>query len=824
GSGYSTIWCSQFVGKVVSVEARKKWFDEIKLCAEQNGINNIELHLFPPEPCAYYEDGSEKWTNRNTLEASDYGLTEEFTGYLKGIERLLDSNHFDVVLVDGHVRKQVVELLIAKNYRGIVLLHDVTPERNYLNGPILSLEGVKIVNQAESLAQLSLSGQKSRTYSQYRRAGTAQELNKIIGFCISRRNDALDFAFHRHFPWLRFEKLRIGPWFVHLWGHGDFSPFISQQNDHTGIVAGYTQQELDFLGTQRLENRGVFIRICRDTIELENDIVGSFRVFYGCENDNVCVSSTEDLVLQSIGRRPIDKTNLVQFLLLGHLTGEQTIWPHIFTMKANSELSFNGNTFENRELAPINFRASGNPVDDLYAITVSTIRKYTDGYEKLFLPLSGGYDSRMLAACIERPQRVTARTYDYIYPLDTGYEASRARIFAKAAGIRDWNICDLGSDFFADYARRWFDIFGASHHLHGMYALSFYDKTIGIPKTPVPILSGFIGDVFVGHQLHAFEEVRNAEPSAKFRRAQFIGPEGFSEEDLRKILNYDIDSLLPTIYARWEQHWKNCEGQEHQKFILNFVRHRARNHISYICTLADFYGAAITPFTDRTYIETVLGLPYKFLFNRLAQQEVFKKYFPSFWPDESKLPGFGYSMDLLCMQKRRLDNIFPIVTDKTVRSHPLLRSETIEQMVREYLQSCDTGDTTEGTKASSSINRLNTLQPLFYSDYLNESKCNDGQDVKTDDVSANEDFRKGVKELQAGNYINALNHFNQAVIACPAMPYTHFGIATAYAQLGDLVSARNACKAELSLCPKNDDARKLLQRIEEETNISASIR
>ncbi len=156
GSGFSTMWSSRFVREVVSVEARKPWYEKLKEYLQKYGINNVQLNLFPPEPCAYYEDGKEKWNNRHTVEGSDYGTDEEFKGYLKGIEQLLDRYDFDVVLVDGHVRQQVVEMLVKKNFKGTVLLHDVIPKRDYMNRPILELEGVEVVRQARTLAELRL--------------------------------------------------------------------------------------------------------------------------------------------------------------------------------------------------------------------------------------------------------------------------------------------------------------------------------------------------------------------------------------------------------------------------------------------------------------------------------------------------------------------------------------------------------------------------------------------------------------------------------------------------------------------------------------------
>ncbi len=157
GSGYSTLWFSRCAARIVSVETREKWFLRINRLINRNKLTNVELILLPPEPCAYDDRGNEKWKNRNGL--SDYGKVEEFTGYLQGIQSLLKSKRFDVVLVDGNIRHAVVELLCKEQRSARILLHDVLPERDYLNNPILGLVSVKVVHQIDTLVELSCAQQ-----------------------------------------------------------------------------------------------------------------------------------------------------------------------------------------------------------------------------------------------------------------------------------------------------------------------------------------------------------------------------------------------------------------------------------------------------------------------------------------------------------------------------------------------------------------------------------------------------------------------------------------------------------------------------------------
>ncbi len=86
-------------------------------------------------------------------------------------------------------------------------------------------------------------------------------------------------------------------------------------------------------------------------------------------------------------------------------------------------------------------------------------------------------------------------------------------------------------------------------------------------------------------------------------------------------------------------------------------------------------------------------------------------------------------------------------------------------------------------------------------------------------ITARDFLVQGVDKLRSGNSEQALSYLKQAKNLCSNMPDVHFAIATAYAQLGDLHSARKACQIELSLRPENDGAKRLLGKIERMVNV-----
>lgn len=178
GSGFSTLYFSQFADHLISVEARQQWYEQIKMELLRLNSPHVSIHLFPPEASAFDAAGQELWNNRATSEGSDYGTVVEFVGYLRGIEALLESESFDMVLVDGHVRQQIVELLLKLKFRGVILLHDVVPERDYLNRPILNLPGVDVVQQVGSMMELRLHDSQVKSQPQVASVADRDASNK----------------------------------------------------------------------------------------------------------------------------------------------------------------------------------------------------------------------------------------------------------------------------------------------------------------------------------------------------------------------------------------------------------------------------------------------------------------------------------------------------------------------------------------------------------------------------------------------------------------------------------------------------------------------
>jgi hypothetical protein len=150
GSGRSTVIWEKHFSKVTSLENRLEWYRKIEALLNSR---KTEYLFCAPESIAFDNYGNELWNTRNP---TDYGTLDEFKAYFNLAKKIVDDAQEDAVFfVDGNLRKEISEYILNSRINAIVLLHDVIPEREYLNN--WRFETSKNLNlvQIESLAVIT---------------------------------------------------------------------------------------------------------------------------------------------------------------------------------------------------------------------------------------------------------------------------------------------------------------------------------------------------------------------------------------------------------------------------------------------------------------------------------------------------------------------------------------------------------------------------------------------------------------------------------------------------------------------------------------------
>eukprot|EP01023_Acetabularia_acetabulum_P066775 TRINITY_DN9066_c0_g1_i2.p1 TRINITY_DN9066_c0_g1~~TRINITY_DN9066_c0_g1_i2.p1 ORF type:complete len:243 (-),score=30.49 TRINITY_DN9066_c0_g1_i2:1762-2490(-) len=118
GSGYSTLWYSQFVKSYTSIEHDQGWFEKVQqLIKSSAGNRNISYHVAPVSDWDWNQgDGS----------------PEQFKVYLDKIDEVSKGRKWDIVLDDGRARVDVaLRVLPYLKPDSLVIIHDFWSRKLY---------------------------------------------------------------------------------------------------------------------------------------------------------------------------------------------------------------------------------------------------------------------------------------------------------------------------------------------------------------------------------------------------------------------------------------------------------------------------------------------------------------------------------------------------------------------------------------------------------------------------------------------------------------------------------------------------------------------
>lgn len=229
--------------------------------------------------------------------------------------------------------------------------------------------------------------------------------------------------------------------------------------------------------------------------------------------------------------------------------------------------------------------------------------------EKIVLPLSGGYDSRLLSWCLQDKSRISAFTYGLSEAQVNSFEAIYARELASVQGI-EWKQIFLGD--YHHYFQEWDELYGVSTHAHGMYQIEFYKKILFDTNKGMPLLSGIFGDVWAGSTCPT--QIRDS------KELKELGYSHGLNADSRK-------SKIPCDYRLREEFFlDNKEKLVEERYrVISQVRFKMIL-ISYLLTVPKSMGfEPWSPFLEIDVAMAMLNIPLERRRDRLWQQDFFRQ-------------------------------------------------------------------------------------------------------------------------------------------------------------------------------------------------------
>lgn len=345
----------------------------------------------------------------------------------------------------------------------------------------------------------------------------------------------------------------------------------------------------------------------------ETDWLASTPVFLDIVNGNA--STRIQSMMQNVKLSAFHPEGLYNFLDFGYSVFGQTPLKNLCFLRHSCrlwqteagtlEVEKMDDPFERYE----SYRLSESDVVGLIRERVQAWEAALPSDQEIVLPLSGGFDSRLLLWCLREPSRVRAYTYGISSNQGNSSEVVYAKALAEKFGVR-WEQIPLGS--FHRYFDDWDSEYGLSTHAHGMYHYEFYDKIREKLQGDHVLLSGIIGDAWAG-SIHP----------VKLENSQDLVLLGYTH-GLRANAN---KIQMPTEHELREEFWReNREKLRDHRFQIVTSMRLKLMLLSYLIRVPmSFSFTPWAPYLDIDIAMAMLNLPQKRRINRQWQRDFFKK-------------------------------------------------------------------------------------------------------------------------------------------------------------------------------------------------------
>ena len=186
-----------------------------------------------------------------------------------------------------------------------------------------------------------------------------------------------------------------------------------------------------------------------DSIYVLNDIFGRLPLYYNVSENGITISRYLRFIKLINNELKFNKIAISQFLLLGYMLGKHTILEDVFHLRPGSLIKIESSevsvevihefNFENRKYRERNFEENITNLSKLFSdAAVNRLQ----GADKNIVAVSGGLDSRAIAACLNK------HNYPFIavtMKYKTGYTEEEVVVAEQIAALLnlDWKLMDV---------------------------------------------------------------------------------------------------------------------------------------------------------------------------------------------------------------------------------------------------------------------------------------------------------------------------------------------------------------------------------------------
>jgi asparagine synthase (glutamine-hydrolysing) len=373
---------------------------------------------------------------------------------------------------------------------------------------------------------------------------------------------------------------------------------------------------------------GLFSVIIEDgnTVLMAVDRSRCFPLFYTLKDNKLIISDRIVPILENTGFNEPDEPASATFLAAGYVTGDRTLIKNIFQVQAGEYIYFNNgkiiksfyHTFIPERISDL---STGNLVNNfLKCIDLLGERTCKMLKNKVaVIPLSGGYDSRLIVSILKKNGINDAICFTY--GRKNNYEINISKKVAEKLGYR-WLFIEYNDELIKDYINslmfneyyKYSANYSSMFFMQEYFAIKYLNENRLVPDNSV-FIPGHSGDVLAGG--HLWEDINERTNLA--RLANLIYDKNYVLNRPPKVARKDlIDEIYKNltrsrfpfaIFQNWEL------KERHAKFVVNSA------------SIYNFFGYEyIMPLWDLNLLNFFTELPYKHRIFKNFYNEILKKH------------------------------------------------------------------------------------------------------------------------------------------------------------------------------------------------------
>lgn len=326
------------------------------------------------------------------------------------------------------------------------------------------------------------------------------------------------------------------------------------------------------------------------------DQIRSLPLFFAQTADSFFLSDEADWVREQVGNTTMDPVAREEFRLAGYVTGDQTLYPDVKQLQAGEYLTVEANGPNLRlftcryyrfwHVEPASFHVPALEAE-LSRVTESVFRRlinYADG-RQIVLPLSGGYDSRLVATELKRLGYTNILSFSY--GTAGNQEAEYSKGVAASLGL-DWHFIEHSPELWqsaGDVELQKYRFSAANHaslpHVQDWLA-TLELRRQRVIQSDVILVPGHTGDfISGGHIPESFfscqkldqKDLLQAIISRHLSNSPRANPQFIADEWLEERVNSRLSEISDRDNIAFANLYESWEWQERQaKFIANSVR------------------------------------------------------------------------------------------------------------------------------------------------------------------------------------------------------------------------------------------------------------